>query len=563
MSDLYASLQVFPRKKRYLPELDDSNTLTPKKMRTAPPTPPPTKSRSKSENQKQPLPRPLTRLHNLHTALQHALSHALATCAISPTADSSIVRNVLNHISLTTYSGFSTSFELDDLKRLCWLWEWDGYSLEGTQKKEEEDNPFLESYSNTPTSDWTRGSMGLIISPATHYSKVDRKRVPAYGIGIEVEMDIDKDMESGMAAVARWTAGSDKRRSEFLTKLERWVEIHKDGSSIPNVPLAAIPELSASKVSALTRTLASCSPSAASSIKLPGPPSSPSRSPTKRSAREFAISFPGDLSSTSPRKKSTVLFPQTPSRHQRVAGPPDTPSSAASSPSKDSSIPSTPVHQRISNDTPVQTPTSSRRQALYERVRQRSLSSSPTKVQRHSILVSPTKMTRDQLLKLSQDQMRRRCLLGRLGGVAESIWMLFSHPSGSGSSTPSRKRRSLPLTDVVTAVIKSSPVPISSAEANESILMLVKLCPFFLKKIDISGQDWLEMPASSPSTTTPLVEGSPTKARPTGSSSPGKHKGKEESAQELVTRSPRRVKKEVGGLREVREIIRRELELED
>ncbi|KAJ3517566.1 hypothetical protein NLJ89_g429 [Agrocybe chaxingu] len=565
MSDLYTSLQVSPRKKRYPSELDDGYTLTPKKMRTAPPTPPPTKSRVKSGYQKQPLPRPLTRLYNLQTALQHALSHALATCAISPTADSSVVRNVLNHTSLATYSGFSTSFELDDLKRLCWLWEWDGHSLEGIQKKQEEDNPFLESSSShPPTSDWTRGSMGLIISPATHYSKVDRKRVPAYGIGIEVEMDIDKGMESGMAAVARWTAGSDRRRSEFLAKLERWVEIHKDSSPIPNVPVAAIPELSPPKVSALTRTLASsCSPSAASSIKLPGPPSSPSRPPTKRPARGFAIPFPTDLSSKSPSKKSAILFPQTPSRHQREADPPDTPSSAASSPSKDSSVPSTPVHQRISNDTPVHTPTSSRRQALYERVRQRSLSSSPTKAQRHSNLASPTKVTRDQLLKLSQDQMRRRCLLGRLGGVAESIWMLFSNPSGSGSTTPSRKRRSLPLTDVVTAVIKSSPVPISSAEANESILMLVKLCPFFLRKMDISGQDWLEMPAGNASTTTTLAEGSPTKARSMEPSSPRKFKGKDESAQELVTRSPRRVKKEVGGLREVREIIRRELELED
>lgn len=67
--------------------------------------------------------------------------------------------------------------------------------------------------------------MGVIISPATHFAKANRKRIPAYGIGIEVEMDIDKDMGSGMAAVARWTAGAENRRSEFLKKLERWVEV--------------------------------------------------------------------------------------------------------------------------------------------------------------------------------------------------------------------------------------------------------------------------------------------------------------------------------------------------
>jgi len=155
-------------------------------------------------------------------ALQHALSHALATCAISPTSDSGIVRNVLNHISVATYSGFTTALDIEDLKRLCWLWEWDGESL-----PVDEDNPFLTHSSSTRehSSDWTRGSMGFVVSSATYYSKTDRVRTPAYGIGIEVEIDIDKDMGSGMAAVARWTAMSDKRRSEFLTKLQRWIEV--------------------------------------------------------------------------------------------------------------------------------------------------------------------------------------------------------------------------------------------------------------------------------------------------------------------------------------------------
>ncbi|KAG6880311.1 hypothetical protein C0992_000088, partial [Termitomyces sp. T32_za158] len=47
------------------------------------------------------------------------------------------------------------------------------------------------------------------------------------------------------------------------------------------------------------------------------------------------------------------------------------------------------------------------------------------------------------------------------------------------STTPtSRKRRALPTADVVNAVVKSSPVPVSMAEANESLSMLAKLCPF-------------------------------------------------------------------------------------
>ena len=133
-------------------------------------------------------------------------------------------------MSLTTYAGFGTSFDIDDLKRLCWIWEWDGKSIAGTQAKvnsEEDDNPFLESSTSNPApAEWTRGSMGLVLSSATHYSRVDRKRVPAYGIGIEVEMDIDKDMGGGMAAVARWTATAEQRRSEFRTKLERWISVN-------------------------------------------------------------------------------------------------------------------------------------------------------------------------------------------------------------------------------------------------------------------------------------------------------------------------------------------------
>ena len=182
------------------------------------------------------------------------------------------------------------------------------------------------------------------------------------------------------------------------------------------------------------------------------------------------------------------------------------------------------------------------------------------------------------MLKMSQDEMRRRCLLGRLGGVAESIWMwvsalfrstsipifsyyrLFSNPTAGTSSTPGRKRRALPVTDVIAAIVKSCPVPISTSEANESMLMLIDLCPFFVKKFNISGKEWLEMPASNATSTT---EGTPTKNKSNTSFSPGRLKGKEESAQELVTRSPRRVKREGGGLREVREIIRRELDLQD
>ncbi|KAI0720263.1 hypothetical protein C8T65DRAFT_736012 [Cerioporus squamosus] len=600
MADLYTALRVSPKKKRTLPTSDDEDVLTPKRLRRnstvsvaipsssslthlanhrahRPPTPSTvTRRKANAEVDPDSLPAHLTRLHKIQTSLQHALSHALATCAVSPSEDTGIVRNVLNHMSLGAYTGLTTKIEIDDLKRLCWLWEWDGKALvskadggasKGKAKadvEDDDDNPFLDEpkpakVAEGPVKDWTRGAMGFVVSQATHRDKSTGARVPVYGLGIEVEMDIDKDMKGGMAAVARWTAGSETRRKAVATKLQQWVKLHAKEKSIPHIPMAELPALpEVVKPSNLTRLLASSSPkspASASILAAPQPPGSPtrsgSRSPTKspsKKLRDFAIPFPVTPSSrfgtpTTNRIMKTpstnrILFPQTPSsRHSRT----------------DFVDPRTPtIHQRGPDaQTVPQTPTSSRRQALYERIRQRSVQNTPTKA-------NPTgaPMSKDELLKLSQEEMRRRCLLGRLSGVAESVWMYFSNPAGSASATTgTRKRRAMPVSEIAAAVVKSSPVPLSIAEAHESLEML----------------EWLEMPASTETDGEASVPASPSKrgAREPGSipsspskvpSSPSKLKLK---AEDLLTRSPRRVAREGGGLREVRERIRRELESVD
>ncbi|KAJ7179849.1 hypothetical protein C8R43DRAFT_970710 [Mycena crocata] len=561
MSDIYTLLS--PRKKRCPPERDD-DTTTPKKLRTRAPSHRISVPRKDEASQDLGLPSHLSRLCTVHTGLQHALSHALATCAVSPTSDTGIVRNVLNHLSLSTYTGLTAQFGVDDLRRLCWIWEWDGKALpSGGSAAADDDNPFLDD--RPPQKDWTRGAMGMVLSPATHHSRVDGKRAPAYGIGIEVEMDIDKDMPGGMAAVARWTAAGEGRREAFRQKVNNWVKLHAGVVPVPPIPCADLPRLSTStKTTSLTRTLASLSPkSALSPFKLPATPSSPSRSPIKSKIVPHAFAIPFPLASASGSKsptKSSVLFPQTPSsRSERRAADltPRTPKTSVTSPSEALSQPSTPVHQRGATAATVPTtPTSSRRQALYERLRQRSLTASPTKAA--SSEVTGGTLTRDQMLKMSQDELRKRCLLGRLGGVAESVWMMFSTPAPGSTASPSvRKRRALPISEVTTAIIKSSPVPLSAAEAVDSLTMLSKLCPFFLKRLSIAGEEWLEMPA--PAAESGGGEGSPSK-KPLVPRSPG---AVIDSAEALVTRSPRRVKREAGGLREVREIIRRELELQD
>lgn len=161
---------------------------------------------------------------------------------------------------------------------------------------------------------------------------------------------------------------------------------------------------------------------------------------------------------------------------------------------------------------------------------------------------------------------------------------LFSAPVGSTSTPTARKRKALPTSEVAAAIIKSSPVPMSTLEANESLKLLTTLCPFFLRPLDITGKEWLEMPSTSsaqdsdngcvnnpmPSPTkkraaSKLVPPSSPGARSTSSIGPPPSPGsraKLDSA-EILARSPKRVKREIGGLREVREIIRRELELQD
>ncbi|KAJ7852939.1 hypothetical protein B0H14DRAFT_3656193 [Mycena olivaceomarginata] len=472
----------------------------------------------------------LLRLYVIHTGLQHALSHALATCAVSPTSDTGIVRNMLTNLSLSTYCGL-----------LCWIWEWDGITMPLTLTAKD-DNPFLED--RPAQKDWTRGAMGIVLSPSTHHSKVDGKRVPAYGIGVEVEMDIDKDMAAGMAAVARWTGAGESRREAFLEKLNNWLMLHPGIAPVPPVPRADLPRLSAStKTTSLTRTLASLSPkSSLSPFKLPVPPPSPSRSPSKSKTAPqlFAIPFPftSGSGSKSPTK-STIAFPQSPSSRLQRPETELTPRTPRTSISPVAEVLlQLSVHQRgPTAETVPKTPSSSRREALYERLRRRSLSSSPTKAA--SSEVKGGKLTRDQRLKTGQDELRRRCLLGRLGGIAEGVWMrdvlytcvrVYCVPQA-------RKRRALPMSEVTTAIVKSSPVPISSAEAVDSLVMLAKLCPFFLKQLTIAGGEWLEMPAPSSAWKKSSVPGS--------------------------LGSPAEVKREAGGLREVREIIRRELELQD
>ena len=232
--------------------------LTKPPFNQRPPSPPSTvKRKPAKEQQTTPLPLHLSRLLNIQTTLQQALSHALASCALSPSSDTGVVRDVLTHISLTNYSGLSTTFEVDDLKRLCWLWEWNGKKIPTAKgaDDEDEDNPFLDTpEAPTPPKDWSRGGMGFVVTSATHFTRSGGTRVPAYGVGIEVEIDIDKDMGGGMAAVARWTADSESRKAQFKSKLEKWFKVCGLISGALPIHLFTLLSFSCMRVSTHART---------------------------------------------------------------------------------------------------------------------------------------------------------------------------------------------------------------------------------------------------------------------------------------------------------------------
>jgi hypothetical protein len=156
--------------------------------------------------------------------------------------------------------------------------------------------------------------------------------------------------------------------------------------------------------------------------------------------------------------------------------------------------------------------------------------------------------------------------------VSNLIIRLFSAPGSSSSSltTPPRTRRkAIPLAEVADVIVKSSKTPISLAEAETSLSMITDLCPFFLTSKTVGRQEWLEMPASvaappSPSSGSYVPSGEkvvvPAFVGTGGPSVPTSPSPKARSrlGGDLAgPASPGRVKR--GGLREVRERIRKEL----
>ncbi|GMK53482.1 hypothetical protein CspeluHIS016_0100680 [Cutaneotrichosporon spelunceum] len=439
------------------------------------------------------LPEHLQALLALHHAFNIALSlHLAQHPPVLPPHSASATRvevpNVTTFLALRDVVERTAGrrFGKEELARLAWLWTWDGESLPAEDK--DDDNPFLVK----PTVESVCGLSYLIT--VTRTLDTSGRRVHAHGIGLELELQAGETRQlliggavgglgtqgqgGGVRLMGRWNAGADLRQDEVQRRLERWVELN--GGEVEPLESVHLPTPS-------TRN------SGRSSIPpiplLPLPKLPVAATPGNLFASPSTLSEPG--LTTSPKKPTLLSDPFE-------------------------------IKEKTTTGTPQE-----RKKALFARIKARSAKPtlSESLVAGSSVLHRP-----------GMEELKRRATLSRLESIAEGVWMMFAAPPpGSGSGTPRARRRALPLSEVAETIVQSSKTPISTAEAEASLQLLVDLCPFFLGSKRVGRNDWLELKAE--------VQPSPSILSSPGLAGPA---------------SPGRVRR-TGGLREVRERIRREL----
>ncbi|KAH7335548.1 hypothetical protein B0J17DRAFT_670598 [Rhizoctonia solani] len=595
------------------------------------------------------------RIISTHTALESTLSLSLATSSRAPSALTGQLPAITNTVALES-AGLRVRCGVEELRRLCWLWEWDGCTLPqsaGEDRKESvrsvgpvedssEDNPFLDS--NTPRksapaptpapppTDWVRGGMGLIITPTTQIQRAEGRRVPAYGVGIKVEVTSNESVGVALSAVAKWTADSHLRRKELTDKLHQWFKLHEvsqvtpkangktkrlrppSPAPIPPIPFADLPPLSSIPIASTpstqriiqTPSKGMFSTPGRGSISTPtfarrqggfGTPSSSGRSifatPSHRKGGIFAtptsVHHSGAETPSTGKRIFDAAPPMTPTtRAVGVPLPPTpaaTPSYSSSASESGDSRPCTPCTNRVlfkvaqdnpdpqtprkDKDATPSVPMTPRQAAMAERLRQRALATPSGKT---TIVTLGYDAETDTVLtaEATPAELRRRCLLARLPDAAETLLAMFA------------SRRIIPFKEAARSIVSASRV--TTQEAEDEIRMLAEMCPKFLRIRVVERDEWVErgtgvivgkaanlggsksagQTVSSParkSVSSPVKVPS-TPAR-TGSRSAGGSKlaATSPSSGSPASATPRKVKEvEAFGLREIRELVRRQLE---
>jgi hypothetical protein len=296
---------------------------------------------------------------------------------------------------------------------------------------------------------------------------------------------------------------------------------------------------------------------------------------------------------TTDKRRFDMVPPMTPTT--RAAGvplpptPATTPSLYSSSASESGdSRPCTPCTNRVlfktvqgvdpqtpqkDKDATPSVPMTPRQAAMAERLRQRGLATPSGKTTTITLSYDAETDT-VRTAEATPAELRRRCLLARLPDAAETLLSMFT------------SRRVIPLREAARSIVSASRV--TTQEAEDEIRMLAEMCPKFLRIRIVERDEWVErgagittgksaklaspggsksaaQPMSSParkSVSGPGVQVPSTPSR-TGSRSAGNPKlaAGSPSGTSLVSSTPRKAKEtEAFGLREIRELVRRELE---
>ncbi|CAE6443090.1 unnamed protein product [Rhizoctonia solani] len=603
-----------------------------------------------------PLPAHLSRIISTHTALESTLSLSLATSSRAPSPLTGQLPAITNTVALES-AGLRVRCGVEELRRLCWLWEWDGCTLPrsadedsketvrsvGPVEDSNEDNPFLDS--NTPRksapapapapppTDWVRGGMGLIITPTTQILRAEGRRVPAYGVGIKVEVTSNESTGVALSAVAKWTADSHLRRKELTDKLHQWFKLHEvsqvtpkangktkrlrppSPAPIPPIPFADLPPLSSIPIASTpstqriihTPSKGMFSTPSRGTISTPtfarrqggfGTPSSSGRSifatPSHRKGGIFATPTSVHRSGAGTPSTGKRIFdaapPMTPTT--RAAGvplpptPASTPSYSSSASESGDSRPCTPCTNRVlfkavqnnidpqtprkDKDATPSVPMTPRQAAMAERLRQRALATPSGKTTTVTLGYDAETDT-VRTAEATPAELRRRCLLARLPDAAETLLAMFA------------SRRIIPFREAARSIVGASRV--TTQEAEDEIRMLAEMCPKFLRIRVVERDEWVErgtgvtvgkaansggsknavQTVSSPArkgVSSPGAKAPSTPAR-AGSRSAGGSKltATSPSRGSPASATPRKVKEvEAFGLREIRELVRRQLE---
>lgn len=433
-------------------------------------------------------------------AISHYLaSHPPVLPPHSATATTVPLPNLMNMVYLKSIVEQSSGkqFGTPELSRLAWLWSWDGETLpaESSSSTTKSDNPFL---TNTPEAPKQVVGLTFLITSTRTLDRAGR-RVNTHGIGLELELQRagetrevlmggalggfdNEGVGGGVRVLGRWSATADVREAELRRRLERWVDLHGGEEEAPQASHLPTPSTRGSERS-----------------KVPPIPllPLPKHAPMSSSLFSSPLSF-SDSSPSKPLPTSTLPLAK--------AIPPGL------------SDPFEIQKPKVAHTGSVK----ERRQALYDRIKAKS--NRPTLAEAISDEAGVIHRSPDHNI------LRQRATLSRLESVAETVWFLFS----SGINSP-RSRRAIPTSEVTEQIVKSSKTPISEREAQTSLDLLIRLCPFFLITKRVGRNDWLEMPA------TVVCPPSPDNGVALGPASPGR-----------VRRT--------AGLRDVRERIRRELE---